>query len=336
MVLLDPATGFGEPTPINSESDLLTVTGMTQHAGDVLLRVEGQGTPPRLIPWSPSNQPMAQPEAEASALRTIEISAIADDGVELKLIITSPRDAVGPLPTILSCYGGFGVVNLPVFEPSVLAWCSAGGRYVTAQIRGGGEGGAEWHSAARGINKLRAIEDLAAAARTLLAERLTSVDQLVLLGASHGGTVVAACGLRHPDLCAAVISSAAPLDLLRLTDNPLGEAWKTEFGDPADARVRTAMVEYSPLELARAMVNTDGQHWPHFLCITQGADQRVEPSQATRFAEALRQAGIQVQEWTNPKAGHGVNPLSKIHDYAVKILNFAAESTLSQLPKGSR
>ena len=55
----------------------------------------------------------------------------------------------GPRPTLLYGYGGFEISLTPGYSAVMGAgWLEAGGVYVCANIRGGGEFGPDWHRAA--------------------------------------------------------------------------------------------------------------------------------------------------------------------------------------------
>ncbi|MDA2806055.1 prolyl oligopeptidase family serine peptidase [Nocardiopsis suaedae] len=263
--------------------------------------------------------------------RTERLAFPADDGTDVPVVVTSPVDAAGPTPLILTCYGGFGVPSLATFEPTVPAWVGHGGRYAIAQIRGGGEHGAAWREAGRGAAKERGIDDLAAVARGLTAAGLTRPDLLVLVGASHGGVVAASCAFGSPGLCAGVVSTAAPLDLLNLDAHPLGRHWIGEFGGPdgteepgpeRDGR-NEHLRRISPLHRARNLpAGAAGP--PRFLGIVLDEDSRVAADDTLAVVEALRRAGGEAALWRAPRTGHGGNHLDSLHLLGAAVLGFAA------------
>ncbi|MDN6324089.1 MAG: prolyl oligopeptidase family serine peptidase [Corynebacterium sp.] len=303
-------------------------TGIAVDAGRVAVMVEGPTTPPRVLSLDDVHDaPHQRRLAAASApVRTLRHVARADDGVQISVVVTGPGPDRGPGPLILTCYGGFGVPALPIFEPSVPAWAEAGGGYAIAQVRGGGERGAAWRDAGRGDRKHQAIADLAAAARSLIDSGYTRPDQLVLVGASHGGVIATSCGLGHPELCAGIVSTAAPLDLLNLDAHPLGRHWIAEFGTSDTSQGRERLRAISPLHRAQALAACSGP-LPRFLGVVMDEDSRVSAADTRRVIEALLDAGADAAIWHAPRTGHGTNHLDRVHDFAAAVLSFAASTT---------
>ena len=95
------------------------------------------------------------------------------DGTKVPYFLIRPRNAKGPIPTILYGYGGFELSLNPWYwndghrplDPGE-TWFNEGGAIAVANIRGGGEFGPSWHQAALKANRQRAFDDFAAAARS--------------------------------------------------------------------------------------------------------------------------------------------------------------------------
>lgn len=252
------------------------------------------------------------------ASRVLRVAA--DDGAEIELILTGSAGG----PVLVEVYGGFGVTDLPRYEPSVAAWCELGGLHVTARLRGGGGTGTDWHRQGRGAGKTRTVADAVAVARTLAERGLTRPGRLVLAGASLGGLVAVSAALTRPGLVAGVACTAAPLDPHHITEHPAAPHWAEEFGDPDDPAVRAAMDDYSPFERAR---RHPGTGWPRFLLTTFADDTRVAPGPTDRLAGLLAARGARVARRHRPRLGHGGNPLDAVHDFAASVLDFALDCT---------
>ncbi|WP_017539018.1 prolyl oligopeptidase family serine peptidase [Nocardiopsis halophila] len=341
----DPAGELGGGTGSSATSAQRTAAARAEHAavaaddGPDVAVVPASPEEPEEAAFSPrsvrdgefpdggarSADPAPASGRRTAAARTEYVTVAADDGADITVVLTSPGDADGPAPLILTCYGGFGVPSLPVFEPTVPAWTEQGGRYAVAQIRGGGEHGRAWREAGRGRDKQRGIADLAAAARGLVDAGLTRPDLLVLAGASHGGVVVTACALAEPGLCAGVVSTAAPLDLLNLDAHPLGRRWVGEFGDPRTAEGRAQLEAVSPLH--RAEGTAHGTDHPAFLGIVLDEDSRVAADDTVRMVAALRRTGVSAALWRAPGTGHGGNHLDRLHRLGAAVLGFAEHAT---------
>ncbi|GAA1136292.1 hypothetical protein GCM10009651_20450 [Microbacterium natoriense] len=325
-VLIDLHDGVevGRTEAASSAADALTATEIGVDDGVLRLSVEGPLTPPRIVERMPQGG-TSLPAVAALPGTTTRYDLPADDGETLSVHVTVPSGAEGPLPLLLTCYGGFGIPHLPVYEPTVSAWIAHGGAYATAQLRGGGEHGAAWRDAGHGARKTRTVADLADVARGLIRSGVTRPDLLVLVGASLGGVVAAACALRHPDLCAGFATTAAPLDLLALDEHPLGSRWRAEFGDDGTAEARERLRALSPL--ARAEALQIGATVPAYLGIVLGQDTRVLARDTHRMTAALRRAGGSARTWTAADAGHGANEQTVLHELGLAVLEFAADVT---------
>ncbi|MFV2195024.1 prolyl oligopeptidase family serine peptidase [Nocardiopsis sp. LOL_012] len=304
------------------QGDPAVVTAVGADAGRFHALIEGPVLPPRAVPVGEllSDRPAAA-RGRVWA-RTERHTVTADDGTPVPVVVTSPADADGPTPLILTCYGGFGAASLPVFEPTVPAWIEHGGRYAIAQVRGGGEHGAAWRRAGAGVHKARGVDDLAAVARGLAESGLTRPGLLVLVGASHGGVLAASAALGSPGLCAGVASTAAPLDLLNLGSHPLGAHWTGEFGASDTPEGTERLRRISPLHRAQTLAPDTVP--PRFLGTVLAEDSRVSADDTRAVVEALRRSGGDAELWRLPDTGHGGNHLDGLHRLGATVLSFAA------------
>ena len=326
-----------EDSAIHFHGDVAVASALSIDNDDVFLLIEGPTTPPRVVT---ATELRLSPTVASDSENTTYMDIVADDGTPLTAIVTSPQGAAHPAPMILTCYGGFGVADLPVFEPTIPAWIQLGGRYVTAHVRGGGERGAQWHAAGSGVHKHRGIEDLTCIARGLISAGLTRPDMLILVGASHGGVLVTSCAFENPQLCAGIISTAAPLNLLSLQDHPLGSLWMKEFGDPDSANGIAELRRISPLHRAQRFRQMHPRSPlvtpPRFLGIILDEDSRVSGDATHAVAEELERHGGDASIWIAPNTGHGGNHLDSLHQLGATILSFAAAASNPTRPSTER
>jgi prolyl oligopeptidase len=221
---------------------------------------------------------------------TDQFFAISKDGTRVPVFVTHRRDMRydGSTPTRLWGYGAYGTLFTltPTFGEQTAVWLEMGGAYAVVNARGGGEYGDAWHRAGMLEHKQHVFDDVIAAAQLLVDRKITSPAKLALEGASAGGLMVGAVVTQRPELFAAAIPSAAPLDMLRFQKFNAGAADADEIGasDQSEAMFRV-LYAYSPVHNVR-----DGTRYPAMLILTGDHDDRVFPAHSYKFAAALQHA----------------------------------------------
>ncbi len=228
----------------------------------------------------------------------------SNDGIKVPLTIIHRKDLEkdGSAPTLLTAYGGFGIIKSPSFNPAVVAFVTEGGVYAVAHIRGGGEKGISWAEAGKGFHKQQSFDDFAAAARYLINTGYTSSGHLAAYGASNGGLVVAAAAVQHPELFQLVIPEVPVIDMLRFEKFTVGHFYKDEYGTVNDSLSFLNLLSYSPYHNIREEVN-----YPMMLVITSDNDDRVPPMHAYKFVARLQNRKAQVNPvylMVRKKGGH--------------------------------
>ena len=188
-------------------------------------------------------------------------------------------------PTLLTGYGGFNITETPAWSPFIATWCELGGQVAIPGLRGGGEEGEAWHQAGMRANKPQVFADFEAAADWLCAEGRTSRDRLAIRGGSNGGLLVAACEVRRPDLCRAVVCDVPLTDMVRFPRFLIARLWIPEYGDPDLPEELAWLHAYSPYHNV-----VDGTCYPATLVTTGEEDSRVDPSHARKMAARLQAA----------------------------------------------
>jgi prolyl oligopeptidase len=254
-----------------------------------------------------------------------QLTYTSADGTPIRMTVLARRGVTGPRPTILYGYGGFGQSLTPTFSSLTLGWVEAGGIFVTAHLRGGGEEGEQWHAAGCREHKQNAIDDFVAAAEALIADGWTTPEQLGILGESNGGLLVGAALTQRPELFAAAVCSSPVLDMVRYERFGLGASWIAEYGSVAEPEQLDWLLGYSPYHRVRT-----GEDYPAVLLTTAGGDTRVDPMHARKMCAALQHAtrGERPVLYRQERdMGHGPASVSRGVALAADTLAFLAAHT---------
>ena len=246
------------------------------------------------------------------------------DGTRVPMFIVRSKEVAQSgkaVPTLLYGYGGFNISLTPGFSPSRLAWVEAGGAYVVANLRGGGEYGKAWHDAGRLANKQNVFDDFIAAGEYLIAQGITPRDGLAINGGSNGGLLVGAVTNQRPDLFAAASPAVGVMDMLRFDRFTAGRYWVDDYGYPDREDDFRTQLAYSPYHNVR-----DGENYPAVLVTTADTDDRVVPGHSFKYTAALQAAQLGDRPQLiriETRAGHGSGkPTDKAIEEAADVLGF--------------
>ena len=245
------------------------------------------------------------PKADFSAMDEVRLYAPSHDGTKVPVTLLYKKTTMltADSPTLLVGYGAYGISQVPVYDPTRLAWLERGGIIAFAHVRGGGEYGEAWHRAGQKATKENTILDFIACAEFLVKFGFTSPKRLAIQGTSAGGIPSAGAMVRRPDLFAAVVPRVAVLDMLRFEFAPNGPANIPEFGSVATPEGFAALRKMSAYHLVK-----DGTPYPAVLLTTGMNDPRVDPWQAAKMAARLQAAtssGKPVLMRVEWQGGHG-------------------------------
>lgn len=213
------------------------------------------------------------------------------------------RPDAGPAPTLLYGYGGFEISLTPNYLSSLgAAWLEAGGSYVEANIRGGGEFGPSWHQAALKEDRNKAYEDFEAVAEAVLESGIAAKGQLACRGGSNGGLLVGNMLVRRPDLWGAVVCAVPLLDMRHYNKLLAGASWMAEYGNPDTPDWQNFLHKYSAYHNIQP-----GTAYPPMLMTTSTRDDRVHPYHARAFVKRLHETGSKASTtyYENIEGGHG-------------------------------
>ncbi|MBY8823984.1 prolyl oligopeptidase family serine peptidase [Sphingomonas colocasiae] len=238
------------------------------------------------------------PRFDAARYAVSQHWAVSRDGTRIPYFLVRPKDATGPLPTLINAYGGFRQPSLPIYLPAMAQlWVEAGNAYVIVNVRGGGEFGPAWHAAAIGPGRQKSYDDVHAVAEALRNDRTAS--RLGIYGGSNGGLLAGAVFLQRPGLYDAVVMSAPLTDMKRYSKLLAGASWMAEYGDPDRAEDWGWLRRYSPYHNIRPDLA-----YPRPLILTSTKDDRVHPGHARKFAARLEEQGHGFFYYENVDGGH--------------------------------
>ena len=230
---------------------------------------------------------ITEPEHFIAGLKVESVWAVSEDGVRtMATLAYIPTGREGPRPTLISGYGNFGACMTPAFSSTMLPFIKAGGAYVIAHLRGGGEFGWQWRTEGYKAQKQNTFNDLYAIAAALIDRGITSPRQLAFEGASGGGLTAAVAVVQRPDLWAAVISRSPVTDLLGVEKYPfMLNIAKEEYGDPRIPQEAAWLRRISPVENI-----VPGRNYCASLFVAGENDTRTPPFNARKMVFLLERA----------------------------------------------
>lgn len=223
---------------------------------------------------------------DADAYVSQRLWATAADGTRIPISLVARRETLGrPAPLYLYGYGAYGASLDPWFSHARLSLLDRGFVFAIAHVRGGGELGEAWYRAGKLEHKANTFGDFVACAEHLLAEGLTTREQLVISGGSAGGLLIGAVLNQRPELFAAAIAEVPFVDVLNTMQNPdlpLTVTEYDEWGDPNQPEVFERIRSYAPYE------NVKPQAYPALLVVAGYNDSRVQYWEAAKWVAKLR------------------------------------------------
>ena len=210
------------------------------------------------------------------------------DGAEIPITLVHPRGARGVRPVLLSAYGGGGVCTTPKFSVLLTILIEAGFTCATAHVRGGGEGGLEWHVAGRKGRKQTSVDDLTAAAEWLIEKGYTTQPHLGVAGQSNGALLTLCALTQRPDLFRAALALGPLTDLTRFHLFGVARGFVSELGSPEDPDEFSALYQLSPYHRVHREAT-----YPALLIISGDRDKRCDSLHARKMIARLREASVQ-------------------------------------------
>ncbi len=244
---------------------------------------------------------------DASRYTSRRIFATAPDGTEVPVSMVYRKDLAHgkPAPTLLYGYGSYGIAMDPWFSATRLSLLDRGVIFAVAHIRGGGDMGRAWYDDGKLARKMNTFTDFIAVAQTLVAQGVTTPQQMIIRGGSAGGLLMGAVTNMRPELFKAVVAEVPFVDVINtMLDEtiPLTTGEFIEWGNPKIAEQYRWMRAYSPYD------NLKAGAYPAIYIQTGINDSQVqfwEPAKYTARLRALKTDQNPLLFDINMDAGHG-------------------------------
>lgn len=223
----------------------------------------------------------------------------------------------GPFPTILHTHGGPTAVMSSRFAPSAQCWLDHGFAFFSVNYHGSTTFGKAFEKSIWGNLGDLEVQDMAAAYKWLVENKIAKPESVLLTGLSYGGYLTLQAISRHPDPWAGGMAQVAIAD------------WKTMYEDEADSLrgYQRALFGGAPDEVPEATKNaspiTYAEQIKAPIMVIQGEnDTRCPARQMKVYEEKLKSLGKQIEiHWFN--AGHGSLAQKQQITHQEKMLNFA-------------
>ncbi|KAL8524259.1 hypothetical protein ACS0TY_014004 [Phlomoides rotata] len=261
----------------------------------------------------------------------IPIFIVAKKGVELD----------GSHPCLLYGYGGFNISIKPDFVSSRIVLAKhLDVVYCSANIRGGGEYGEEWHKGGALANKQNCFDDFISAAQYLISAGYTHPNKLCIEGESNGGLLVGASINQRPDLFGCALAHVGVMDMLRFHLFTIGILWTSDYGCSEKEEEFNWLIKYSPLHNVRRPWDKASDkviQYPSTMLLTADHDDRVVPLHSLKLLATMQHVlctSLENSPQTHPiigrieqNAGHGYGkPTQKVIDEAADTYAFMAKA----------
>jgi dienelactone hydrolase len=226
-------------------------------------------------------------------------------------------DGEGPFPVILETHGGPTSVRSSRFSPRGQAWLDHGFAFFTLNYHGSITFGKAFEKSIWGNLGDLEIQDMAAAYKWLVENKIAQPDAVLLTGESYGGFLTLQALGRRPELWAGGMAEIA-----------IGD-WKTMYEDEAESLrgYQRALFGGTPDEVPEATRKsspiTYAENIRAPIQVIQGEnDTRTPARQLKLYEEKLKSLGKQIEvHWFN--AGHGALAQEQQIEHQELQLNFA-------------
>jgi len=188
-------------------------------------------------------------------------------------------------PMQVTAYGAYGLEQDMRFDPNRLPLLRRDFILAWLHVRGGGELGATWREAGRGMNKKQTFLDFQDAVSGLIASGVGAPGLLAGRFASAGGTIGGYVINESPELLSVITMRSPFVDVVgSLMDDAqlLTASDRLEWGDPREPAVLEAQLAYSPYQQVGTAPG------PDLLILAGDNDQSVPLHEPLKWLAKLR------------------------------------------------
>ncbi|WP_020499076.1 prolyl oligopeptidase family serine peptidase [Sciscionella marina] len=266
--------------------------------------------------------------------------ALSRDGVRVPytMVHREDLDLSTPQPALVFAYGGFNTSFLPTFPTIFLPFIEAGGIFVLASLRGGGEYGRAWYDGGRCENKVNTFHDLEAIVETMIADGVTAADRTAFHGLSNGGMVAGAAVVFQPHLWRVVAPLVAIYDMMEVLPVVPETAWvrnivSEDWGDPTNPEDARRIIGWSPYHNI-----ADDVEYPAVFQVFGTVDSICRPFQGRKFTARIEEANagtrpVHLRVWPNtghePAGGHEAEYTAEWLAFVMDQVGLIAKGPLS-------
>jgi len=244
------------------------------------------------------------------------ITFVSENGDSIQGWLAVP-DGNGPFPTILHTHGGPTAVMSSLFAPGAQCWLDHGFAFFSVNYHGSTTFGKAFEKSIWGNLGDLEVQDMTAAYKWLVENKIAIPDAVLLTGGSYGGYLTLQAIGRRPEHWAGGMAQIAIAD------------WKTMYEDEAESLrgYQRALFGGAPDEVPEATQKsspiTYAEQIKAPMMVIQGEnDTRCPARQMKVYEEKLRSLGKQIEvHWFN--AGHGSLDQEQQIQHQEKMLNFA-------------
>jgi prolyl oligopeptidase len=308
------AHGWHQAAVAFPDNGSINVMSVDEDAGDAVVQYESFLTPPSLwhVPAGAGKPQQLKSQAasfDGARFKVTQYWTTSADGTRVPYFVVGSKHMRfdGANPVWMFSYGGFEESLTPSYSGSYedmhgaygKLWLERGGVFVLANIRGGGEFGPAWHTAALKANHVKAFEDFEAVAADVAKRHIATASHIGIEGRSNGGLLVASTMLRRPELYGAVVCGNPLIDMQRYNKLLAGASWEGEYGNPDKPEDWAFISQYSPYQRLQPNMPL-----PPVMFYSTTRDDRVHPGHARKMAAKMEDEGYAVDYFENTEGGH--------------------------------